>query len=1105
MNSEYNELINKLDTFIRKYYKNQIIRGILLSLSVYLVFFLSVSAFEYFGHFSVSIRSVMFYTAICLIIAVLLKFIVLPVLGYFHIGKIITRKQAAVIISKHFTIIEDKLLNILELATLEQDVHFSKELVLASIDQKIQNIKPIQFFNAIDVRRNYKVAKALGIIMLAFIIILVLTPSLITEGTTRIVKHGTYFEPQAPFRFVLLNDSLFVQKGDDYKVKVGIEGRYMPENVFISFGGNNFIMTRESKPEFSYIFRNINNAIDFSFEAENYQSQKYHLMVLPSPVILDFIVTVSVPSYTGESNRTLKNVGDITVPYGSSVRWDFITQDIDDLDFKFNDSIHFNTLKTDQGFSYSRALFESCRYSISAANQYFSKEAIIRYSINVIPDLYPEINVISAKDTASSTIFYYNGKINDDYGFKRLCFIYNINGSKDTVINIPIINNTVSQEFYYAFDFASLDLKASDKIEYFFEVWDNDAINGSKSSKSSVYEYKVPSLEELKQIEEETAKDVESKIAESMKLARDIKKEINNLKEKNINEKLTTWEKTRKLENINQMHNQLEQLLNELTKENEMKNDLLNSYSEESKQILEKQQQIEELLKNLMNDDLKKLMDELSELMENFNKEKLNDLSEKIDMSYEDLSKQLDRNLELLKQYQIEEKMSKNIEEMRELAKEQEKLSEEVKDKNANSDELQEKQKKQEEQFKKLEQEYDDVRKMNEELQEPMQMNEFKQETEDIKNEFKQGSENMQNGNMKKASGSQKKNSKKMKELADSMESMMNSNMMEQQQESMEDLRQVLENILTFSFDQESLIRQLDVIEQKDPKYSKVLGKQKDLSDDYSIIRDSLILLCKKTPELNSMVTKEMFTIEKELKESLDNLEDHQTGPAKTSQQYVMTSANNLALLLSEALKQMQDQMSMQMQGSKGCQKKQGKGMPSLSQMKGMQEGMKQQLQEMIDRLKKGQGQGSKQDKDAINKRLAQLLAQQEIFQQMLGELSRSQSLMPETQRLINEINNLIKQNENDLVNKNINPQTLQRQNTILTRLLEAETSERQREVDKKRESREVKNEIFRNPADIFQNKGLNSKYSELLNIPNLKMTDYYKKKYKDYLMKLND
>ncbi|MCX6259064.1 MAG: hypothetical protein NTW49_14360 [Bacteroidia bacterium] len=1105
MNHEYDILIAKLDTFIRKYYKNQIIRGILLALSIYLAFFLTVSALEYFGHFSITVRSVLFYFTIGLIVAILAVYIIVPLLGYFRIGRVISHKQAAEIISRHFIEVQDKLLNILELVNLENEPLFSRDLVLASIDQKIGRLKPIRFTNAINIRQNFRFARILAAIVIVFILTLIIVPSLITEGTNRLVKHSTYFEPEAPFHYTLLNDSLYVQKGDDYEVKVGLDGKYIPENVSILIGGNSFTMSKISKTKFSYVIRNINNAIDFAFMSENIESRRYHLAVLPSPVILDFSVSITVPAYTGETNRVLKNVGDITVPFGSSVKWEFVTRDIGTLDFRFNDSLRFEATKNGQGFSFSKAMFESCRYSISASNEFFRKNDIIRYSVSVIPDLYPNINVVSVKDSTKNTVFYYNGNISDDYGFSRLAFVYNLNGSKDTLIDIPVIKNTVSQEFYYAFDFASINLKASDKIEYYFEVWDNDAINGAKSARSSVYEYKVPSADELKQISDETNKDVESKIAESMKLANNIRKEIKDLKEKNVNENLSSWEKTHKLENINQMHNRLEQLLNQLSKENEMKNDMMNSFTQQEQNIMEKQKQIDDLLKNVMNDDLKKLMDELQKMMENFDKDKFNDLTQKLDMSYEDLSKQLDRNIDILKKYQIEENIRKTVDEMKQLAKDQDKLSEEVKDKNADKNDLLNKQNEQNEKFNKSEKEYNEDRKLNNELKEPMQMNDFKEEMQDINDEFKQGSENMKNNEMKKASGGQKKNSKKLNDLAQSMDLMMNNNSAAQEQEGMEDLRQVLKNILTFSFDDEDLMNQTDMVDQKDPRYAKVINRQKELTDDYSIIRDSLDLLCKKTPELGSMVTKEMYNIDKELKESRNRLDEHNTNQARVSQQYVMTSANNLALLLSEALKQMESNMQMQGTGSKSCKKKKGSGAPSMAQMKSMQESLKQQLQDMIDMMKKGQGQGNKQDQNSLNKRLAQMLAQQEIFQQMMSEMSQSQSLMPETQRMMNEINNLIKQNENDLVNKNITPQTMQRQNQILTRLLEAENSEKQREIDKKRESREPEKEILRNPADIFPLKGINTNFSELLNVTNLKMTDYYKKKYKEYMLQLNE
>jgi len=59
--SNYQQLIEKLDEFIRKYYKNQLIRGVLYSISIGFIFYLAVIILEYFANFNVLIRSILFY------------------------------------------------------------------------------------------------------------------------------------------------------------------------------------------------------------------------------------------------------------------------------------------------------------------------------------------------------------------------------------------------------------------------------------------------------------------------------------------------------------------------------------------------------------------------------------------------------------------------------------------------------------------------------------------------------------------------------------------------------------------------------------------------------------------------------------------------------------------------------------------------------------------------------------------------------------------------------------------------------------------------------------------------------------------------------------
>ena len=122
------------------------------------------------------------------------------------------------------------------------------------------------------------------------VILFLFWPFVLTEGAGRLVNHNTFYKIETPFKFDLLNDSLTVQKGNDFEVKVSMSGEHIPSSVSIYFGGNNFVMNKLSKTEYSYSFRNINNSLRFSFVSEGYVSQKYTIEVLPSPVIVDFQV-----------------------------------------------------------------------------------------------------------------------------------------------------------------------------------------------------------------------------------------------------------------------------------------------------------------------------------------------------------------------------------------------------------------------------------------------------------------------------------------------------------------------------------------------------------------------------------------------------------------------------------------------------------------------------------------------------------------------------------------------------------------------------------------------------------------------------------------------
>ncbi|HCN83815.1 MAG TPA: hypothetical protein DIT07_09365, partial [Sphingobacteriaceae bacterium] len=278
-------------------------------------------------------------------------------------------------------------------------------------------------------------------------------------------------------------------------------------------------------------------------------------------------------------------------------------------------------------------------------------------------------------------------------------------------------------------------------------------------------------------------------------------------------------------------------------------------------------------------------------------------------------------------------------------------------------------------------------------------------------------------------------------------------------------------------------------INSNDPNYTALGQKQKEIKDNMAMIQDSLYSLSKKVPQIQSVVNKEIQAINQNVDMALDYLPARRTVEASRSQQYAMTSINNLALMLSEALNQMQ--MSMQSSPGKG----KGKPKPSLSQLAKMQQKLNENMQKAREQMQqqgqqpgqkpgqqpgqKGQGQGQNEQ---MSEQLARMAREQQMIRQAIQELNRDQN--KDGQNSLGDLDQLAKnmeQTETDLLNKKIQQETISRQQDIITKLLEAEKAERERETDPKRESKEGKDQTSNYKIVLEEYQKIKQRETELL------------------------
>ena len=240
----------KLEDFIKKFYTNELLRGTVFFVGLGLIYLLITSFIEYFLWLPPLGRTFLFWMFIGVEIFLLFRFILFPLFKLFKLQKGINYEQASNIIGSHFSDVNDKLLNFLQLT---QDANQS-ELLIASIEQKAKSLEPIPFRNAVDFSTNKKFLP-LAIIPLLVILLFLFSDKdeFLAQSMHRIVNYDKQFSPPAPFQLVI-KDELLTEQNKDFTLKVVSIGKVIPDKVMIIIGTESYFMQSKNNGEFQYTF-----------------------------------------------------------------------------------------------------------------------------------------------------------------------------------------------------------------------------------------------------------------------------------------------------------------------------------------------------------------------------------------------------------------------------------------------------------------------------------------------------------------------------------------------------------------------------------------------------------------------------------------------------------------------------------------------------------------------------------------------------------------------------------------------------------------------------------------------------------------------------------
>ncbi len=1110
----YALLIQKLDQFIRKYYANKLLRGSLICAACLILYLLMITLGEYYFYFPVWVKVGVLSLLVLVGLLAVIRLVIIPLLKMQQMGPVISHEQASGIIGLHFPEVSDKLLNILQLRQ-ESGSAASKALIEASIQQKSAQIVVVPFAQAIDLKQNKKYLPYLVLPLLLVGIILLAAPHIFKDAASRLMQPTTAFSPPAPFAFHIGNKQLRVPLYGQFVLDVEVKGEKLPDRVFLNVEGEQLELQALSKTHFQYTFSRVSEPLTFHLSAAGVRSPGYTLSIMEQPRLTAFSVSVNYPDYTGRTDEVLQGLSDLQLPQGTVLQWEITTSHTDQAQLRFGTTgqpLDLSPAGKDK-WQASARFDQDTVYSFLMSNSKFQLKDSFRYGVQVIADQHPQVSLQQLSDSLLGQQILLVGNASDDYGLSRLYFHYEVKGEQNATgeaRSIPLkLTPGKVVAFQQYFDFGSLNLEPGQRVSYYVEAWDNDAVHGSKSGRSAVGTFSMPRLDELQEQLQENAEQINQGLSAGAAQSEQMQEDVKSLQNQLLQTDDMSWEKK---QGFKQLTERQEQLMNQVAAvkkrfEEQMKNTERKDYSED---IREKQEAVKEQLDHLLDKQLAEELKRLQEMMQKLNKEDAFQQLQQMEQQNKLFNMDMARIQELMKQLEMQMKMEDMAGKIGELATQEGKLKEKTEQGSADKDALAREQDKIKKALESLlKEDMQELGKMNNAQQAPQDLDGAQEQGEQAKDQMEQSSQQLQQGQPQKAGQAQSKAKQQLEEMAASMMQMAQGGNLEQIELDIKATRQLLTNLIRLSFEQEKLMNSVKTTPPSSPLFLTNAQVQNRLVANAKMIKDSLFVLSKRVFQIAPTINKETTELERNMAQTVTALGNRRMPEAVSRQQYAMTNANNLALLLNELLENLMQQQAQAMGQSGSGKPKQGQGGGPGQLMKDIITGQ----QQLGEGMKPGQGNqpgqqgssgksGGQGGEGGDAEQIARMARQQAALRKQIQELSSllNSKGMGGNARELKAIQEQMDKNEADMVNKRFNSALLQRQRDIMTRLLSAEKAIRNQEEDNKRTAKEGKDENRPMPPEFEQYLKDHQQMKELYKTVPPSLKPFYKKMAEAYL-----
>lgn len=1076
MGEQETKLIHNLYRFEKKQRLWNVLGNWVFFLIIILLLWLSVSLADHLFYFSTLTRWGLWVIHSIILILLVVKFIVLPVRKLFNLSAETDLSSASRQIGHFFPELSDMVENCYALITKKQNEAVSTGLLSAAINRYLQRLLGHDFEKRINYKNYLPSAKIAFPVLISAFILLGFKFDNVIHSTKRILNPTKEYIQLAPFQFAVNPGNTRIIKGQSLPLEVQYEGPAL-RAAFIN------IWTLENKKDWQSIEMVNQNGIFKATvndirEAFNYNiqglplydkqlnnqlwSDNYTVQVLTPPLVNTLDITLIPPAYSGLKEQYLeRNIGDIIALPGTKVKLKGgINKDIESAHLKFASGSLLTMNIQGRRISAEFDIRDNDRYLIELIDtDSLRNPSPIEYSISTLYDNPPFIEISRPGQDIESTLdatIALSIEARDDYGFSEvsLYFKYLRSASSASDTNwqrIPLVKQTSRSkqlELTHLWDFNKMPLAFDDGLVYYAQARDNNRINGPGVGISNTYYIRFPSLEEIFDAFNEQEADQIEKVEDIVKQSDDLKKTLEEISRDLRRSEEIDWAEKQQIEGSLEKQKQLQEQIKEIQENLQELIDQLDAANLISEEVLEKYMQLQELFNEIASPELLEAMNRLQQSLEKADPQEVRQALQDFKLNQEAFQERIERTMELLKQIQLEQRMDQLVQKANSLLEQQQKITEQL-ESNENLgqeqfESLQNQQNMQDNKLSNLERDLEQflneprLSRFQETLEslnsasDALKDPQLEQDAQSLKENLKSGQQNL----------SAQKSQSLQNQFAQISQMMSNAQnqMLQQNKKDIErQMTHAMQRLLELSHMQEGIQGRTRGTSTLSEQFNDLIIAQNRAAQNLQRVISDLIQLSKETFFIQPGLSQSLGKTQSGMAKSLNELTERNSTQAMNNQGQALGGLNESIMMMRQSLSQMQ-----QSQSGTGLEQ----FMEQLQQMAGAQGQLNQETLNLF------QGQGNSgqltlQQQSETRRLAAQQAALREAMQEMSEQMGSRQDVLGRIGELAGKMDEVVE----DLLKQNVNRETINRQREILSRMLDAQKSVREREHSKQRKA----------------------------------------------------